>query len=175
MSQASGPADTSILVPESRPPRIWSFKIAQTVIVERPLAEVFAFRCFLASTPEWRRGVVSASVDSMGPIGVGTRCTELRTGSGESREDWEIEVTGYEPSALLGIVNRCGAMEVCECHQFASSGPATRYTVSADVTGSLLPSSAYQKVFLATLLQMKWALEGVPNLGLANTRRRFGS
>lgn len=164
MAQAADSAAGSDPVPGPRRVSTWSFKAVQTVIVERPPAMVFAYRCALGKTPEWHRGVVSASVAPVGPIGIGTRCTELRKGAGDSTEDWELEVTGYEPVVLLGIINRCGDWEVSERHQFASHGPATRYTVTAEVTGSSVPGGAFQKALVQSLLQLKWALEGVPGV-----------
>jgi len=163
MPQGSDPASGLPIVAEPRRASTWSFKVVQTVIVERPPATVFAYRAELAKTPEWHRGVVSASVASMGPTAIGTRCTELRRGTGDSTEDWELEVTSYEPMAVLGISNRCGSWEVCECHEFDGHGPGTRYTVTAEVTGSSVPGGAYQKALVQSLLQLKWALEGIPS------------
>jgi uncharacterized protein YndB with AHSA1/START domain len=163
MPQAADPATGSPVIPEPRRVSSWAFKVVQTVIVDRPPATVFAYRAELAKTPEWHRGVVSASLESMDPIAIGSRCTELRKGAGDSTEDWELEVTDYEPTVLLSIINRCDEWEVSELHQFANYGPATRYTVTADVTGSPVPGGAYQKALVQSLLQLKWALEGVPS------------
>src|SRR5258706_13409434 len=114
MSQAADLATGSPVVPEPRRVSNWAFKVVQTVIVDRSPAAVFAYRAELAKTPEWHRGVVSASLASVDPIAIGSRCTELRKGAGDSTEDWELEVTGYDPVALLSIINRCDEWEVSE-------------------------------------------------------------
>lgn len=164
--------------PDASPPRpppnaaAKVVKLAQTVIVDRPCAAVFAFRSALANTPEWRRGVISASVDPPGPIWVGSRCTEIRTAPEDSTEQWELEITEYEPASALGIVARRGETQVRELHRFACEGDVTRYTVSVEVTYGSLSGSALQKQLLENLLQLKWALEGRParNWGVRGQR-----
>lgn len=144
------------------PPVAKVVKLAQTVIIDRPCGTVFAFRSALAKTPQWRRGVLSASLDPPGPIWVGSRCTEIRTAPEDSTEQWELEITQYEPASVLGIVARRGETEVRELHRFVREGDVTRYTVAVEVTGGSLSSSVFQKQLLENLLQLKWALEAVP-------------
>jgi len=142
-----------------------AFKLAQTVIVDRPPATVFAFRSSLTNSPEWRRGVVSACLNPPGPVWIGSHCTEVRSGPDETTEEWELEVTDYQPSNVLEIAVHHGDAQVQERHSFAQEGEATRYTVTVDVTGGALSGPAYQKALLESLLQLKWALEGARTLG----------
>jgi len=169
-ASASEPAVSVIVAEETTKSR--AFTLTQTVIIDRPVAAVFAYRCALANSPDWHRGVVTARLTPPGPIWVGSHCTETRS-RGDDTEVWEIDVTDYEPNNLLGMVCRSGGLEVKESHQFSADGLNTRYVATADVTGSSLSGSAFQKVLLETLLQLKWAVEGVPSVGSALARRRF--
>lgn len=153
------------------PPAPRAFKVTQAVIIDRPVAEVFAFRCALASSPDWRRGVVTANLNPPGPISVGSCCTELRTAPDDATEEWRLLVSDYESGALLGIIGECADTVVRERHVFVGEGGVTRYTLSADVTGGAVSSAAYHKALLDTLLQLKWALEGVGRLHLNVARR----
>lgn len=144
--------------PPAAAPR--AFKLAQTVIIDRPSQVVFAFRSALGNSPQWRRGVVSASVDPPGPIWVGSHCTEIRSASEEATEAWDLEVTGYEPTGVLEIFGRAGDAEVRERHLFGAEGDSTRYTVTVEVSGGTVSGPAFQRQLLEGLLQLKWTLEG---------------
>lgn len=134
-------------------------KFTQTIIVALPPESVFAFRRALANSPAWQRGVVSASLETPGPIRVGSRCTELRNGAQGAVDEWQLEVTEYEPGQVLGISGQWGLTRWEERHVFVTEGPSTRYTLSVEVTGSPSPPGAIQRQIVETMLQLKWALE----------------
>jgi uncharacterized membrane protein len=69
--------------------------ITNTVEVERPSAEAFAYVIDPVTMPEWQQGAVSGHMD--GPVThVGSRCTTVRTIGGRSREV-TTEITEYDP------------------------------------------------------------------------------
>lgn len=150
--------------------RVRVVKVSQTVIIYRPSAAVFAFRGALTNTPIWQRGILSTSLDAPGPIWVGSRCTEIRSGPDESTEEWQLEVTDYEPNTLLGILVRRGETQIQERHLFLAEGDATRYTVAVEATGGTLSGAAVQKQLVEHLLQLKWLLEGSPVHAMALRR-----
>lgn len=142
--------------------RTWTFKTAQTVIINRPSADVFAYRSELTNSPEWRRGVLSCNLETEGPIWIGTRAAETRSaGPDAPPEGWAFEVFDFEPGARLGIRASRGPTQLTELHEFSAQGGFTRYTVSVEVVGGSASASAFQKQLLENLLQLKWALEGV--------------
>jgi uncharacterized membrane protein len=134
-------------------------KFTQTVIVSCPPERVFAFRCAITNSPNWRRGVVSASQSTLGPVNVGSRWTEVRSGPGGVTQEWELEIIEYDPSRVLGISGHHEQTQLEERHEFADEGGSTRYTVVLEVTGSSLPGAAIQKQLVETLLNLKWAME----------------
>ncbi|MSQ24573.1 MAG: hypothetical protein EXR58_08555 [Chloroflexi bacterium] len=153
------------------PPKV--VKLAQTVIIDRSCETVFGYRSLLSNGPEWRRGVVSASLEGTGPICVGSHCTEVRSGKEDATEQWDLEVTEYEPARLLGIVERNGGVEVQEVHRFVREGSGTRYTVAVEVTGGSITAAAFQKLLLENVLQLKWAIEASSGSGPWNMRRQL--
>lgn len=133
--------------------------MAQTVIIVRPPLVVFAFRCAMANSPDWQRGVLSARLEAPGPVCLGSRCTEVRKGPQDSVEEWALEVTEYEPTRVLGISSCWEQIRCVERHLFAGEGGSTRYTYAVEVTGSPLPAATIQRQMVETALQLKWALE----------------
>ena len=69
--------------------------IENTVIINRPIDEVFAFVTDPATTPQWQANLVRSEILSDGLMGVGTRIKETRRlGKSENQAIWEI--TEYE-------------------------------------------------------------------------------
>ena len=136
-------------------------KLTQTIIVSRLPEKVFAFRCDLANTPTWQRGVVSAILETPGPVGLGSRCAEVRNGPQSSLDDWNIEITECDPSHVLCLTAQCAEAQWEERHEFVMDGTKdTRYTLAIEVTHSTVPAAKIQKQIVETLLQLKWAMEG---------------
>lgn len=73
--------------------------ITMTVVVNRPVDEVFAFVTDARNNLLWQAGSGLKEIRQApdGPVGVGTRITEVRTFMGRTVEDVS-EVTEYEPS-----------------------------------------------------------------------------
>lgn len=70
-----------------------------SIIVERPVEEVFAFTTDARHNPLWQsaRGLKETRQEPDGPVGVGTRITETWSFMGRTMED-ASEVTEYEPN-----------------------------------------------------------------------------
>jgi uncharacterized protein YndB with AHSA1/START domain len=78
------PSDAELVVPfdspaagaEVRAEEVGMVRVEFTVSVERSPSEVFAYLTDIANLPEWQSSAIEASAD--GPIGIGTRITEVR-------------------------------------------------------------------------------------------------
>ncbi len=70
-------------------------KFEITEVVDRPAEEVFAYLTDAEKLPEWQSMVSESRQNSPGPIGVGTRVTNVRNFLGRRIES-EAEVTAYE-------------------------------------------------------------------------------
>jgi uncharacterized membrane protein len=70
--------------------------IKDSIEINRPAAEVFAYLDQLDRHGEWQSSLVSVKVETEGPTRVGTRVVERRKVPGGAR-DIPYEITAYEP------------------------------------------------------------------------------
>ncbi len=134
-------------------------KLEQSIIIDRPIEEVFAYRSALQQTAEWQRDVIGTDLSTTGPIMLGTQCIERRRGQSDVALEWELEITEFELNRVLGTVSRCGEMQVNERDVFAPDAENTRYTASLEVIGSRLPTAAFHRKTVEALMTLKWRLE----------------
>jgi uncharacterized protein YndB with AHSA1/START domain len=72
-----------------------------TVLIERPLTDLFTFVTTLENYPQWHIVTLSMTRLSAEPMGVGTVYEhQLRGGNGRSAQ---LEITAYEPNRLLAF------------------------------------------------------------------------
>lgn len=72
-------------------------KIEHSVVINRPVAEVFAYVTRPENTPKWQSGMLASQQTSEGAMDVGTIFTEVRQMMGQ-KMDQTMEVTAYEPN-----------------------------------------------------------------------------
>jgi hypothetical protein len=77
-----------------------------TVMIRRPIADVFAFLADFENIPRWNYAIVEAHKVSQGPIGVGTIYQQVR--SVPSRSEERFEVTAHNPPRQLEIQGQLG-------------------------------------------------------------------
>ena len=70
-----------------------------SIVINRPIEEVFAVLANLENDAKWRREWVEAKKTSEGPIGIGTRFSLLGEAFGR-RFEAVYEVTRYEPNHI---------------------------------------------------------------------------
>ena len=89
--------------------------ITSSIIVERPIDEVFAFVTDARNNPLWQAasGLKEIRQEPASPVGVGARITEVRDVMGQRTEN-SSEVTEYEPHSRYAR------------SQIGSSGPILR-------------------------------------------------
>jgi ligand-binding SRPBCC domain-containing protein len=102
-------------------------KAEHTIVVERPLGEVFAYVTDVSNLPAWQSGVVEAEAEA--PLGRGATFREVRTFLGKRMES-TIEVTEYERDRLFTIAVRSGPVPFEVRHTFEHANGGTRLTVS---------------------------------------------
>ena len=77
--------------------------IRNSVIINRPVEEVFAFVTDPTTTPQWQSNLIRSELLTPGPMGVGTQVLEIRRlGKSESQAVWEV--TEYDSPAKRGYV-----------------------------------------------------------------------
>ena len=107
-----------------------------SVVINRPVEEVFAFANDLESDPQWMAAVSERKKTSEGPVGVGTTFHDTGTLLGRKVEN-NYEVTEYEPNAKLGIKTISGSIPIEATSTCEPVEGGTRFTMAgaADVAG----------------------------------------
>ena len=80
----------------------------QSVVINRPVEDVFAFVSNLENDPPWT-GAVEMRRTSQGPIGIGTTFSQQDRFLGR-RLDLTLEVVGYEANHTIALETTSGAL-----------------------------------------------------------------
>jgi uncharacterized membrane protein len=135
------------------------------VVVNRPLAEVFAYAAALERHPEWQPDLLKAELLSTGRVGVGTTAAETRKVMGRVRR-FEYRITAWEPERRLAFAATNGRVRPEGEMTFAPEGGATRvgFTIVAKSAGAgrlavRLAGRAIERSVDANLQRLKEKLE----------------
>jgi uncharacterized membrane protein len=102
-------------------------RFQQSVVINRPVEQVFGFVSDLENDPRWTPGTVMERT-SPGPLGVGTTFQQHDRFMGR-RMDLSLEVTDYEPPNKIGIKTTSGQLSFGGTRMFEPVGAAaTRVT-----------------------------------------------
>jgi len=82
-------------------------KVELSVVIKRPVEEVFAFLSDLENNLKWRSSQIEVQKTSTGPIGVGTTYRMVNNVLGH-RLETEAEVTEYEPNRKFTSIDKSG-------------------------------------------------------------------
>ena len=84
-------------------------KVEQSITINRPVAEVFAFVADQANAPRWQSGILEVRRTTEGPIGAGTGYTFVRKLMGR-RLEASNEYVEYEPNRKIVFRSTSGPM-----------------------------------------------------------------
>jgi uncharacterized membrane protein len=106
-----------------------------SVVINRPRSEVFAFVADHENDPKWRPGV--ADIKRASGEGQGAIYTQGMKGPMGKRIDADFEVTAYQPDTLLAFRTLAGPVRPEGSFRFEDADGGTRVTFSlnADLTG----------------------------------------
>jgi uncharacterized protein YndB with AHSA1/START domain len=111
-------------------------RIETSVVINRPIEEVFAY----ATNPEndklWQSGVVESGLVGEGPLGVGVQTREVRKFLGR-RLEGTAEITEYEPNVKIAIRSTSGPVQYEVWLTFETVDAGTKLTMvgEADTGG----------------------------------------
>lgn len=139
------------------------FTVAESVTIDRPVDEVFAF--VTEGRARWDESVISEELTSPPPVGVGsTLHTRMRAVGREFAFDWRV--TGYEPGTRMAITSTSGVMATSSELTFADANGATlvRVRIGAEPTGVMRLAQAMiagevRSTLTASLAKAKRVLE----------------
>ena len=86
-------------------------RIEASVVINRPIEEVFAYMIDFEKTDQWSAQVVETKKTSEGPVGVGTRFVAVARVLGRRIED-TVEVTEYEPNSKYSLKHAAGPISI---------------------------------------------------------------
>jgi uncharacterized membrane protein len=118
----------------------------RTIVIDRPVDQVFAFFTDHTNDPKWRPGVKEIAPISHAPVG--TRIHQVVKGPGGMGVGADIEVTANEPSSRYAFQVVAGPVRPRGEFLFAPSGNGTevRFSLNAELSGiqKLLMSGSVQ-------------------------------
>lgn len=107
-----------------------------TVMITRPVQEVFAFLADFENIPAWNYAIEQTTKTSPGPAGAGATYRQTRTLPRRSQEDFEVTV--FEPPSRLAIEGQFGPFHATTSYLLEPAASGTRLTNTIE----LEPSSA---------------------------------
>ena len=141
-------------------------QFSNTVTIDRPVGEVFAFLAHLENLPRWNYAISETRKISNGPVGAGARYEQTRTNPTRSVETFEI--TAYEPDRTLAIRGTFGLLPGRFTYELEPTDNHTRLvnTVDLEPSGLVtivapLMTSRIKAAVAANLGALKQTLESV--------------
>ncbi|HEX5906492.1 MAG TPA: SRPBCC family protein [Propionibacteriaceae bacterium] len=102
-----------------------------TVMIGRPIEEVFGFLADFENIPKWNYAIVETRKVSQGPVGVGTIYQQVR--SVPSRSEEHFEVTAHNPPCQLEIRGQLGPFPSHLAYALDAVPEGTRVTNSVEL------------------------------------------
>lgn len=107
-------------------------KLEESIIINRPVEEVWKFITNLGNQPKWDRGVLEARQTSEGQAGVGSTVQVRRQMLGRQRIG-EFQVSEYVPNRRLAFQASLGQMTAQSRYTFEPASGGTRLTQISEV------------------------------------------
>ena len=111
-----------------------------TLMIQRPIDDVFAFLADFENIPTWNYAIVQTTKTSPGPVEVGTTYRQIR--SIPTRSEEGFEVTAFEPTTRLEVHGDIGPFTATISYLLAPVGDGTRLVNVVD----LEPASAASRL-----------------------------
>jgi uncharacterized membrane protein len=140
-------------------------KMQASVVIGRPIEEVFTYVVDAATWPKWQEGLLEAEQTSEGPVGSGTTFRGTNQMMGQKME-WTSEVTEFETNKKVGHRIISGPMSVQQALTFEAADGGTKFSLVAEgETGGFfkmaepLVNRMMKKQLEANLARLKEILE----------------
>ena len=104
-------------------------KVELSIVINRPVAEVFAFATDPANNAKWQEGLVESRLESP-TMGVGAKVTDVRKFLGRDM-DSKLEVTAFEPNKKFAQKVTSGPLQFEIIESFEASGDGTKVALVA--------------------------------------------
>lgn len=138
-------------------------KIESSIVINRPLEEVFAVVSNHENYPKWDPGALEVKKTSSGPIGLGTTWRSVSERLGKRRET-ESEIVEYEPNRKITRQHKQG-MPTKAQFTFESVAGGTRVALILEAE----PAGFFKLAAPVLMPLMKRQFEGI----LANLKKQM--
>ena len=129
-------------------------RVTESVVIERPVAEVFTFAGAYKNDPRWRAGVLEMRQDPPDSPGVGTMTREVMRVFGR-RQVTVAKVVEYEPDARTAFESVESSMPVRGYRAFEAVDGGTRFTY--ELSAELSPLYSLLATILGPILRRQVA------------------
>jgi uncharacterized membrane protein len=102
-------------------------KVDESVVIQRPVEEVFAFLTDHRNDIRWQDGLLEVRLTPDGPVGVGTHVAEVRKFLGRRIESTGV-ITEFVPNVKSARKTVAGPMDVSGYMAFEPVGEGTKVT-----------------------------------------------
>lgn len=109
-------------------------RFSNTLTIDRPTAEVFAYLADLENIPRWNYAIGETRKTSDGPVGVGSQYTQVRTIPAHAEES--LEIIEFEPDTLLAIQGGLGPFHGDITYHLTPADGGTVLTNAMDLQAS---------------------------------------
>ena len=106
-------------------------KVETSIVINRPLDEVFAFTADVENQPQWQSRLIEARKTSVGPIGVGTTWSSVAKFLGQ-RIELETVTTDYEPNRTYAAKSTSGPFPVLGRQSYEAVAGGTQIKVTLE-------------------------------------------
>jgi uncharacterized membrane protein len=141
-------------------------KVEHSVVIDRPLDEVFGYVSDLTHSADWQNGLLEVRKLTKGPLGVGTKFAFVREFLGRRLESAN-EFVAFEPNALVKFVIPDGPVPGEASYEFKSTTDGTKVTSKLELStqgfsrlAEPLVTPSLKKDVKANLTRLKELLEG---------------
>lgn len=112
-------------------------RIAASVEIARSPEDVFAYIADFPRQPEWQEGLVSVTVETEGPIRVGTRVVHRRK-LGPQTVASTSEITSYDPPQVVSFRGIDGPIRAKGSQRIEPAGNGSRVLFEMELEGHSL-------------------------------------
>lgn len=105
--------------------------IEESIMIHRPIEDVFAYVSDQRHIPEWQDGVVEVQQTPESPVGMGTKVTLVRVFLGK-RIEQRAEIVAYDPPTMFAFASTSGP-STTGTNRFESNVEGTKVTISFEM------------------------------------------
>lgn len=109
--------------------------ISTSIEIARPPEDVFAYLSDVRRHSEWQEGLVSATVETDGPVGVGSRVVHRRK-LGLGTVPTTSEITAFEPPRLVAFRGLDGPIRAEGTQRVEPVGEGSRVSFEMEMRGN---------------------------------------